>query len=239
MSDSSQQEPSIEEILASIRKIISEDDEQDGEKKSADPDDVQAVDGVEGDTPEDEISREDMEAALASADDEDNDGADDTSVDEDADVAAATDDDEAGDVIELTEMVQDDGSVVSLAGEEEAAGAPEPEPEPAPESGPAPKSEPEPAPASAPAASLDDVASEALVSAGAAAVASSAFARLGAQSAPKSEGLGTMPVGTATVEDIVRELLRPMLKEWLDSNLAPMVERIVQEEVERVSRRMR
>ena len=28
-----------------------------------------------------------------------------------------------------------------------------------------------------------------------------------------------------TVEDLVKEMLRPMLKEWLDRNLPPMVER--------------
>jgi cell pole-organizing protein PopZ len=43
--------------------------------------------------------------------------------------------------------------------------------------------------------------------------------------------------GTRTIEDVVRELLRPMLKSWLDDNLPAMVERLVRSEIERVSRR--
>ena len=39
-----------------------------------------------------------------------------------------------------------------------------------------------------------------------------------------------------TLEDLVKEMLRPMLKAWLDDNLPPLVERIVKAEIERVSR---
>lgn len=39
-----------------------------------------------------------------------------------------------------------------------------------------------------------------------------------------------------TLEDLVREMLRPMLKSWLDDNLPGLVERIVKAEIERVSR---
>jgi cell pole-organizing protein PopZ len=39
-----------------------------------------------------------------------------------------------------------------------------------------------------------------------------------------------------TLEDLVREMLRPMLKSWLDDNLPGMVERMVRAEIERVSR---
>jgi cell pole-organizing protein PopZ len=39
-----------------------------------------------------------------------------------------------------------------------------------------------------------------------------------------------------TLEDLVKEMLRPMLKSWLDDNLPGMVERIVKAEIERVSR---
>ena len=39
-----------------------------------------------------------------------------------------------------------------------------------------------------------------------------------------------------TLEDLVKEMLRPMLKGWLDDNLPSMVERIVRAEIERVSR---
>jgi cell pole-organizing protein PopZ len=40
-----------------------------------------------------------------------------------------------------------------------------------------------------------------------------------------------------TLEDIVRDELRPMLKSWLDANLPPVVERLVRDEIERVVKR--
>jgi len=39
-----------------------------------------------------------------------------------------------------------------------------------------------------------------------------------------------------TLDEMVSEMLRPMLKAWLDDNLPGMVERIVRDEIERVSR---
>jgi uncharacterized protein len=39
-----------------------------------------------------------------------------------------------------------------------------------------------------------------------------------------------------TLEDLVKEMLRPMLKMWLDDNLPNLVERLVRAEIERVSR---
>ena len=39
-----------------------------------------------------------------------------------------------------------------------------------------------------------------------------------------------------TLEDLVKEMLRPLLKSWLDDNLPSLVERIVRTEIERVSR---
>ncbi|MEL6060821.1 MULTISPECIES: PopZ family protein [unclassified Methylobacterium] len=39
-----------------------------------------------------------------------------------------------------------------------------------------------------------------------------------------------------TLEDLVKEMLRPMLKSWLDDNLPAVVERLVRAEIERVSR---
>lgn len=40
--------------------------------------------------------------------------------------------------------------------------------------------------------------------------------------------------GGPTIEDVVREELRPMLKSWLDEHLPPLVERLVRAEIERV-----
>jgi hypothetical protein len=39
-----------------------------------------------------------------------------------------------------------------------------------------------------------------------------------------------------TLEDLVKDMLRPMLKSWLDENLPGLVERLVRAEIERVSR---
>ena len=54
----------------------------------------------------------------------------------------------------------------------------------------------------------------------------------------QSGQVGTVPLGDAgrTLESLVRELLRPMLKDWLDANLAPLVERLVQDEIRRLAR---
>jgi cell pole-organizing protein PopZ len=40
--------------------------------------------------------------------------------------------------------------------------------------------------------------------------------------------------GGPTIEDVVREELRPLLKSWLDQHLPPIVERLVRVEIERV-----
>ena len=40
--------------------------------------------------------------------------------------------------------------------------------------------------------------------------------------------------GGPTLEDLVRSELRPLMKEWLDVHLPPMVERLVRAEIERV-----
>jgi cell pole-organizing protein PopZ len=40
-----------------------------------------------------------------------------------------------------------------------------------------------------------------------------------------------------TLEDLVRDTLKPMLKAWLDANLPDIVERLVRAEIERVSRK--
>jgi cell pole-organizing protein PopZ len=37
-----------------------------------------------------------------------------------------------------------------------------------------------------------------------------------------------------TLQDLVREILRPMLKSWLDDNLPTVVERLVLAEIERI-----
>jgi uncharacterized protein len=43
--------------------------------------------------------------------------------------------------------------------------------------------------------------------------------------------------GGRTLEEVVQDMLRPLLREWLDKNLPPLVERIVEREVQRLTRR--
>jgi cell pole-organizing protein PopZ len=62
------------------------------------------------------------------------------------------------------------------------------------------------------------------------AAANAAFNRL-------AETVMTRALGERSVEDLTRELLRTMLKQWLDDNLPELVERIVRDEIERVARR--
>jgi hypothetical protein len=45
------------------------------------------------------------------------------------------------------------------------------------------------------------------------------------------------PSGSVTVEELVREAVRPMLRQWLDANLPPLVEKAVREAVERLAKR--
>ena len=45
----------------------------------------------------------------------------------------------------------------------------------------------------------------------------------------------TLPQGDGPLEAVVREMLKPMLKEWLDRNLPEMVEELVTREIARIT----
>ena len=184
MSDNAQ-EPTMEEILASIRRIISEDDAPASEEaKPGDPAPEPAAAAPEPETapePEPEAPAEE--------------------------------------VLELTERVEAESH-----GDLDVFTPPAPEPEPvaaAPEPPPLPpQPEPEPFPLSA--------TETGLVGAAAAGAAASAFGQLSAAIA--------MPADGRTLEDVTRELLTPLLKQWLDENLPRIVDAAVRDEVERISR---
>jgi cell pole-organizing protein PopZ len=82
-----------------------------------------------------------------------------------------------------------------------------------------------------------------LVGPAVAGAATSAFARLNqavqdSVPPPAAPDPGPAMSGNGkTVEDLVKEMLRPMLKDWLDRNLPPMVERYVEREIVRLTRR--
>ena len=198
------QEPTMEEILASIRRIISEDGD-------AAPKQPEAKEPAAPPKPAAAPVPPPPPAAAApppppppppqpKAEEED-------------------------EVLELTEVV--------------AEQAPPPQSQPQPQflqPPPAASAPPPPAPSQQPTVAdlmADDLA---LVSAPVAQQAASKFSDL-ASTVSQVRGL---PIGAAnrTLEDIVKELLRPMLKDWLDANLPTLVHRIVEREVAKLAGRV-
>lgn len=82
--------------------------------------------------------------------------------------------------------------------------------------------------------------SEMLLSAGVAAAATGALASLVSAKKETERAMtdNPMPIGNGsmTLEGLIREEIRPILKQWLDSNLPPLVERLVQREIQRIAR---
>jgi cell pole-organizing protein PopZ len=149
-------------------------------------------------------------------------------------------------VFELTQSVQDDGSIVTV-GEEalKAAPAPGDKAEASVEAVKAeaaavveklvvPEALAEKGPVSAPstAASASDTKVES---------AMAALSRLmDIAKTPSPEGSAAEPErshSSLTVEELVRDALRPMLRQWLDANLPPIVERAVKEAVDKLAKR--
>jgi cell pole-organizing protein PopZ len=170
----------MEDILASIRRILSEDEVQPGEAKPA--------------TATDETARETPPLHA----------------------------EPAGDGV----LVLDPSMMVAEPDTAAAIGqTAEPEPLPPPVVAPLPPLVP-----SSP--TTPDPASQGLVAPEAAAAAvASVGALVRTLTAERSMQVHT---GGPTIEDIVREELRPLLKEWLDTNLPALVERLVRVEIERV-----
>jgi uncharacterized protein len=192
-----EQEPSMEEILASIRRIISDDDDQSKtEEALVDPDPVEPDEPIEEQEPEQAPSSTDVVASAAELEEDDD------------------DDDE---VLDLTDMDVVDPEPLF---EQQAYQAPLPSvavPEPPP-----------PPPPNAPKQDRDK-----LVSTPQASEAIDEFTKLGNK---LYEDVKELPIGNGavTLEELTRELVRPMLKEWLDQHLPITVERLVREEIERL-----
>jgi len=91
----------------------------------------------------------------------------------------------------------------------------------------------EPSPRSQPMASE---AANSLISPSAANASAQALAKLARVGAadPRETGGG---LGELTVERLLRALLTPLLKDWLDQNLPAVVERVVEQEVKKLARR--
>jgi cell pole-organizing protein PopZ len=118
-------------------------------------------------------------------------------------------------ILELTEVVQEEHAAPDPPELAPVAAAPEPERPPVPADDP-----------------------DRLVSDAAAAASLAALAQVHQLGPRNDQRMSDIPMGEGqrTIEDMVREMLRPLLKEWLDSNLPHLVERVVQEEVSRLVR---
>ena len=131
-------------------------------------------------------------------------------------------DDEDDDVIELTEVV----------------GEPEPIATPVKATAPAPTLSPS---QSVPVADMLEStampaqALESMISPTAASASANAFAKLTKAVATDDKKIET--VGGITVEQLLVDLLTPMLRDWLDKNLPEVVERVVEQEVKKLARR--
>lgn len=189
MSDNStEEEPSIEEILSSIRQIISDDDEDATTEETVEEEAAAEPDVAP--EPEQDVVEPEPEPEPEEPEEED--------------------------VFELTEdYLEEDDEIL-------------PEPEPvdldfdAAEDEPAPTPEPVEEKPAAETVPDTDILSEKAASA-----ALGGFTKLA-----DSVRLGQ---GDATIHQIVQDLLKPMLAEWLDDNLPDIIERLVQQELDKLS----
>ena len=189
-----EQEPTMEEILSSIRQIISEDGHQENSSGIESGDRLQ-------------------------------------SFDTDAPGSLEPENESFGEVLELSDEVQDDGTIVNFNTGEKRGNAFS--------------------------ASVKEKAeiSDVQASVGTADAQQSSFdvsqtARMLSDMA-KNESVSTLAglastvdsqrrdsdpsIGSKTIEDLVKEVMRPIIREWLDANLPTLVERLVSREITRLT----
>lgn len=210
-----EQEPSIEEILESIRQIISEDGESDAKPAESDLD---------------------LTAQAAPAP-----------------VAAAV---PAQPAPQITPAVPLDltpekplqnkpfDAPLDLTDKIMPVAPPPPPPAPVVEAAPAPVAPPAPPPPTSSPVSIEmmdspmtdkDKASNIVSSETANSVTDQLAKLLATNVTVENEKIGEP--GKVTLEDMARELMKPLIKTWLDQNLPSITEKVVQREVEKLSRR--
>jgi cell pole-organizing protein PopZ len=144
---------------------------------------------------------------------------------------------EKSDILELTQVVDEHGSVrrVSPWAEVATASSSSPDEPTASPADAAGRIEPPPAHSDAALEARLDSGRERIVSAATSGAAAAAFAQLGALPRERRNE-PELPLGAVerTLEEIVREMLRPLLQSWLDDHLPGIVERLVREEIARV-----
>jgi cell pole-organizing protein PopZ len=232
--DKDQHEPSMEEILASIRRIISED----GEEAPAAEEAPTALPAEAAPAPAPQAPP--LEAAPAEVASTEVAPMVPPPVAAAAPKAVFVEDD----ILLLTDEVHDDPPPPPPAPVHHDAPlqvVEEPEPlsplqdEPEPEPMPVLRHEPPPPPP-APVIEPEPPARDRLISDHAATASLAALSELVTRTY-REPNIESLPMGqpNQTLEDITRELLRPILKAWLDENLPQIVERIVREEIGRLA----
>lgn len=196
--EQAQREPTMEEILASIRRIISEEDkpaDAGGDVLDLQPPPAPVIE-----------AKAPPQAAPAPAPQP---------------IPAVFEEEEPA---PPPRPIEDDLMVVE---DEEPVFTPPPAPTPEPVRAAAPAPAPEPV---APQAEWRPMEQKTLTSEPVASQAAGALSKL----------MGSMLVSSgATLDDVVRELLKPMLKQWLDANLPQIVEAEVAKEIDRIRRMAR
>jgi cell pole-organizing protein PopZ len=202
------QEPSMEEILSSIRRIIADEEAGPPEQPPRRPDE----------TPRPAMG---------------------TDANRGAGRGGGGDEDDDDEVLELTEVVEPAREEQRPPQAERPRAELEPPPSPpraaAAPPPPTPPHPPEPAARSTPVNPAADT-QDGLISSGAASASTSALTRLTRVATVPEERPGS-PLAGLTVEKLLVDMMTPMLKEWLDQNLPPLVERIVEQEVKKLARR--
>lgn len=254
MSDKTQteEEPSIEEILDSIRQIISEDDDDGEETEAA----VAAEDAVQvDDSPMDQSAIDDMDFDAPSVAEPseplDQSAIDDMDFDAPASVTEPEDDTlvltdkiATGDGELEIDMVDDPEMGDDFGLDDKSDAEPEPEAHVEPDASveveteileePEPVVEDVPVEAEEAASEPDDVVPEPaddILTDQAKEAAFTAMSELVRKTAVNN-------ASSLTLEDIVRSELKPLLRAWLDQHLPTVIDRLVREELERVSKRV-
>jgi cell pole-organizing protein PopZ len=232
MSDnSSQNDPSMKEILGSIRRIISEDNAQTGAAAGVVEEEEQEILDLTEEVTAEEAEEYRQEPTLVAAGTPDDTGEPETrrepilglrsqvepesEVDRPAPLEPAVSVDMDEPIPIPTEMMQD----------------PEPFDDEAPEdAGPAAE-QVIAEEVAAPAISEETV--QEIVSDTATSATATALGELTRAMDEKTNKLKVGP-GEVTIADMVKELIRPMLREWLDENLPGIVERVVRREIQKL-----
>jgi len=195
------QDPSIEEILESIRQIISDDAEAPSATDKTGGGAMAASQNDDDQAPGPDLSRK-MESAQVAG-----------TVKHAGEV-----EDAPGKILDLTDKVEDEAGSTRV----DMSYDPDPPPHITLEDSPLNDA-------------LDD---ESLLSETTADAAAAEMAKLLASNVA-IERDEPARVGRVTLEDIARDLMRPLIKTWLDQNLPRVIEKVVAREMEKLARRAR